>query len=125
MIEGSFEDLLQLQQFVYLRTACDVCHVRDVYVGRLRRVSPFIGFLKHREEQMARRQETMDAVCSGFWRGGYEIALEGEEDEVSWRALAGRIDGAKVVSHHRKERSKLRNKFHEKLWRHLLFCVVN
>ena len=47
------------------------------------RVSPFVGFLKHREEQLARQREDMDAVCSGYWRGGYEISLEGEEDEVS------------------------------------------
>lgn len=46
------------------------------------RVSPFIGFLKHREQQLARRRENLDAVCSGYWRGGYEISLEGEEDEV-------------------------------------------
>ena len=57
--------------------------VADALMFAVTRVSPFVGFLKHREEQLARQREDMDAVCSGYWRGGYEIALEGEEDEVS------------------------------------------
>lgn len=56
------------------------------------RVSPFVGFLKHREQQLARRKEHLDAVCSGYWRGGYEISLEGEEDEVQLQHYERRAD---------------------------------
>ena len=52
-----------------------------IFVGPGTGIAPFIGFISHRAA-LARLSETeKDDICSGFWRGGFELDHFCEDDE--------------------------------------------
>lgn len=63
-----------------------------ILIGAGTGVSPFLGFLQHRHLLRIRRRKEKNDMCTGCWRGGFDIEETSHEDEDTAATSEGSID---------------------------------